>query len=339
MHARADGAEPLGQSVAPVACATDASSSVRRHAGDVFETSAAANDEALCARLPITVGAILAAATFADELDALSARDRNALARHRTARSPVAEARRALRGGRRGVSAVQEKSTTQRHRVWRAAARRRIGAAWRPVLVRDPLAMTTTATAGREYLEPYRREDGAPLCLLCMSAAALDGGARTARVGDTLNPPPAEGEEAASTRAAETQTRLNSSCRTGTPRPRAPPPRSRRARRRRRAEAAARAAAAAAESDARRARRRRRRAERRAERLAPDPDRAGGFTHETPTKRLDEARKRADRFAGASKMPAASTSVRGIFAAGRAKVDAVVGAVARAPPAAFRVGL
>ena len=114
LHARADGAEPLGQSVAPNDLRR-AAAAVRRAAkkSDVFETSAAANDEALCARLRGDVGAILAAATFADELDALTARDRNALARH-PARSPVAETLRALRGDAAGVSAcVQEKSTTR----------------------------------------------------------------------------------------------------------------------------------------------------------------------------------------------------------------------------------
>ena len=80
------------------------------------------------------------------------------------------------------------------------------------MLVRDPLRNDNDGNArDREYLEPYRREDGAPLCLLCMSARRWTGGARTRASATPLNPPPAEGEEAASTRAAETQTRLNSS--------------------------------------------------------------------------------------------------------------------------------
>ena len=43
-------------------------------------------------------------------------------------------------------------------------------AAYRPVLVRDP-----NRRAAREYLEPYRVVDQTPLCLLCMSARGGTG--------------------------------------------------------------------------------------------------------------------------------------------------------------------
>ena len=182
LHARADGAEPLGQSVAPndlrraaeaVRRAKNAKKNAKRAAAAVAAlVSAAADDAALCPRLRGDVGAIFAAAAFAKELDALTARDRNLLAHGRVpARSPVAETLCDLQGDAAAIDTSMNTSTT-RH----GGGRRRAlppDAAYRPVLVRDPLRR-----AAREYLEPYRVVDGAPLCLLCMSARGGMGGSR-----------------------------------------------------------------------------------------------------------------------------------------------------------------
>ena len=179
LHARADGAEPLGQSVAPndlrraaeaVRRAKNAKKNAKRApaavAALVFD---AADDAALCPRLRGDAGAILAAAAFAEELDALTARDCNLLAHGRVpARSPVAETLRDLRGDASSMHTSMNTSTT-RH----GGGRRRAlppDAAYRPVLVRDP-----NRRAAREYLEPYRVVDQTPLCLLCMSARGGTG--------------------------------------------------------------------------------------------------------------------------------------------------------------------
>ena len=182
LHARADGSEPLGQSVAPHDLRR-AGEAVRRAAEGSAKRAgagaAAADDGALCARLRGDAGAILAAVTLSDELDALTARERNALAHgHVPTRSPVAETLRALRGDAAAAGepepTVSTSASTTRHGFGRRRPLAR-GATWRPVLVRHPVRR-----AVREYLEPYRRDDGAPLCLLCMSPRGGTGGARAA---------------------------------------------------------------------------------------------------------------------------------------------------------------
>ena len=196
LHASADGAEPLGQSVAPhdLRCAAEA---VRRAAKKNARSAAAerlaaaaADDDALCARLRGDAGAILAAATFADELDALTARDRNALAHgHVPARSPVAETLRALHGDA-AAEELESRFSTSASTTRHGGGRRRAlppGATWRPVLVRHPVRRGEV----RQYLEPYRRGDGAPLCLLCMSARGgpVGSGDRSAQSRDAAAHP------------------------------------------------------------------------------------------------------------------------------------------------------
>ena len=206
LHAAADGSAPLAQSVAP-GDARRVAAAVRRRAS-VVAASDAADDEALCDRLRGDPGAILAAAAFLDECDALTAKDRNFLAReHACARSPVAEtvARLAnpadaanVYGTTLGLGADARSNANRagppalvgsraRHGGDARRAPLPEGAEWRPALVR---------AGGRRVVE--RREpitaEGELLCLLCMRPRGDEeaGGEAGAAPGGGVRPP-AEG--------------------------------------------------------------------------------------------------------------------------------------------------
>ena len=184
LHAASDGSSPLRQSVAPndvlrvaaavrAAAAADRRGQNRRRLPRAIATSDAADDDVLrhCERLKGDPGAILAAAAFVEEVQALHPGDRNRLSQgHVPARSPVAEtvASMTWSAGASHAAVAGEpvggwKGSRSRH-----GRDRRVplpaGAEWRPVAVRCGRG----GRAVEARLEPVSLE-GVPLCLLCMA--------------------------------------------------------------------------------------------------------------------------------------------------------------------------